>query len=340
MIGGTLFFSTASCRVFAIEAATGKQLWVFDPKVDLHHDYSEITSRGVSAWPSPTATSSNTAEIIFIGTIDGRLIALDARNGQPISSFGNKGTVDLQNGIGAGLSVTSPPAIIGDKVVIGSSMGDNQRFNELKGRVRAYNVHTGALSWQWDPIPTDSTDMAWGTWKGDKAHQTGAANAWSIISVDPSRDLVFIPTSSPSPDYYGGERQGQNLYGNSLVALNASSGKLVWYFQVVHHDLWDYDIAAQPMLIDIEKDGKKTAAVAIGTKMGHIFILDRATGKSLFPIEERPVPASTIAGENSWPTQPFPVLPAPVGLQRITVNDAWGLNDKDKAAAAERISKI
>ena len=339
MIGGTLYFSTPSCRVFALDAATGNQLWLYDPKVDLHKDYSEITSRGVSAWPAPDANGNNNAQIIFIGTIDGRLIALNAKTGVPIPTFGNKGTVDIQKGVGRGLSITSPAAIIGDKVVIGSSMGDNQRFDDLKGRVRAYNVHTGALSWQWDPIPIDSTDEAWNTWQGQKAHQTGAANAWSIISVDPASDLVFVPTSSPSPDYYGGERQGQNLYGNSLVALEASTGKMVWYFQVVHHDLWDYDIAAQPMLIEIEKEGKKIPAVAIGTKMGHVFILDRATGKSLFPIEERPVPASKIAGEKAWPTQLFPVLPAPLGLQRVTTNEAWGVDDKDKEAAASRISR-
>lgn len=340
MIGGTLYFSTASCRVFALDAATGKQVWMFDPKVDLKKDYSEVTSRGVSAWPASGANGKNKAEIIFIGTIDGRLIALNAKTGQPIPSFGNNGTVDFQEGVGRGLSITSPAAVIGDKVVIGSSMGDNQRFDDLKGRVRAYDVHTGKLSWQWDPIPIDSTDKAWNTWQGSKAHQTGAANAWSIISVDPLRDLVFVPTSSPSPDYYGGERKGQNLYGNSLVALNASTGKLVWYFQVVHHDLWDYDIAAQPMLIDVEREGKKVAAVAIGTKMGHVYILDRTIGKSVFPIEERPVPASTIAGESAWPTQPFPVLPAPLGLQRVTISDAWGLNDKEKEAAVARISRF
>ncbi len=168
-------------------------------------------------------------------------------------------------------------------------------------------------------------NKAWPTWKGPKAYKTGAANAWAVISADATRDLVFIPTSSPSPDYYGGERLGQNLYGNSIVALKASTGKMVWYYQVVHHDLWDYDIAAQPILTNIFKDGKQVPAVIVGTKMGHIFILHRETGLPLFPVEERPVAASDVPGEEAWSTQPFPVLPAPLGLQRVTENEAWGL---------------
>jgi quinoprotein glucose dehydrogenase len=340
MVGNTLYFSTPSCRVFAIEAATGKEKWVYDPAVNLKEDYSEITSRGVSLWPAGgNENNSPIPKRVFIATIDGRLIALDAASGQPITSFGKKGTVDLKKNIGRDVSITSPPAIIGNLVIVGSSLGDNQRFDYPRGVVRAYDAISGELKWSWDPIPQDSTDRAWHTWNGAKAHKTGAANAWAVISADAKRDLVFIPGSSPSPDYYGGERAGQNLYGNSIVALRASTGKMVWYFQVVHHDIWDYDIAAQPMLIDIDKDGNKTAAVAVGTKMGHIFILDRETGKPLFPVEERPVPASSIAGEQAWPTQPFPVLPAPLGLQKIGVEDAWGMDDKQKQEAATRIAR-
>ncbi len=338
MIGQTLYFSTPSCRVMAVDAATGLEKWVFDPKVNLKNDYSEITSRGVSSWTGKTS-NSETGRRIFIGTIDGRLIAIDAKTGEAIPSFGKDGSVDLKEGFGSDISVTSPPAIIGNLVVIGSSLGDNQRFDYPRGTVRAYDAISGELRWSWDPIPQDSTDKAWQTWNGPKAHRTGAANAWSILSADVERDLVFIPTSCPSPDYYGGERLGQNLYGNSIVALRASTGKMVWYFQVVHHDLWDYDIAAQPMLIDVNKEGKKVAAVAVGTKMGHIFILNRETGESLFPVEERPVPLSDIAGEEAFPTQPFPVLPAPLGLQSITREDAWGLTSRDKEEAENRISK-
>ena len=340
MIGQTLYFSTPSCRVFAIDAANGKEKWVFDPQVNLKKDFSEITSRGVSFWPSPNdpAADNKTGKRIFVATIDGRLIAIDAETGQAIQSFGKDGVVDLKAGLGNDISVTSPPAIIKNLVIVGSSLGDNQRYDYPRGTVRAYDAISGELKWSWDPIPQNENDPAWKTWNGPKAHKTGAANAWSIISVDADRDLVFIPTSCPSPDYYGGERLGQNLYGNSIVALRASSGKMVWYFQVVHHDLWDYDIAAQPVLIDFDKKGKKIPAVVVGTKMGHIFVLNRETGESLFPIEERPVPSSTIPGEEASPTQPFPVLPAPLGLQKVSKEDAWGPTEKDREQAEERIS--
>lgn len=341
MVDGTLYFSTPTCRVIALDAASGKEKWTYDPTINMKSGYSEVTSRGVSVWPS-VADEKNKKEnkIIFNATIDGRLIALDARTGTPIPFFGKDGTVDLREGYGKDVSVTSPPAIVGNMVIVGSSLGDNQRFDYPQGVVRAYDVFSGQLKWTWNPIPSDSTDKSWNTWQGPKAHKTGAANAWAVLSADIKRDLVFIPTSSPSPDYYGGERIGQNLYGNSIVALRASTGKLVWYFQVVHHDLWDYDIAAQPMLIDVKKDGRVVPAVAVGTKMGHIFILHRETGKSLFPVEERPVPASDVAGEQAWPTQPVPVFPAPVGLQRLSAEDAWGVNETERQEAASRISRF
>jgi quinoprotein glucose dehydrogenase len=338
MVNGTLYFSTASARVFAIDAATGKEQWVYDPKMNLNGGYSDKASRGVSVWPAGNGSLTNNAsKRIFIATLDGRIIALDAKTGKPITSFAQDGTIDLRKEGGA-ISVTSPPAIIGNIIVVGSSMGDNQRFDYPPGTVRAYDVISGKQLWSWDPIPRDSTDPAYATWKGPKAHKTGAANAWAPISADPARDLVFIPTSSPSPDYYGGERLGQNLYGNSIVALRASTGKMVWYYQVVHHDLWDYDIAAQPVLTDINKDGKKIPVVIAGTKMGHIFILNRETGKPVFPVEERPVPASDVEGEEAFPTQPFPVLPEPLGIQHISTEDAWGLTDKDKEEAQKRLA--
>lgn len=340
MVDGVLYFSTPTCRVIALDAATGKEKWVYDPLINMKKDYSEITSRGVSIWPATgDIKNKNEPKRIFNATIDGRLIAIDAKTGTVIPYFGKDGSIDLRAGMGNDISVTSPPAIIGNLVVVGSSLGDNQRFDYPRGTVRAYDVISGQLKWSWDPIPVDSTDKAWNTWNGPKAHRTGAANAWAVISADIKRDLVFIPSSSPSPDYYGGERIGQNLYGNSIVALQASTGKLVWYFQVVHHDLWDYDIAAQPMLIDVKKDGKNIPAVAIGTKMGHVFILHRETGVSLFPIEERPVPPSDIVGEQAWPTQPFPVFPEPLGLQRLSKEDAWGINEDEREEAAQRIGK-
>jgi quinoprotein glucose dehydrogenase len=338
MIDHTLYFSTPSDRVFAVDAMNGKKVWLYDPKVDLHEDYSEITSRGVSVWRPSAADGKDKDMIVFIATIDGRLIALSANTGLPVPTFGNQGTVDLKTGLGQDISVTSAPAIIGHLIVVGSSLGDNNRFDATSGTVRAYDVESGKLIWSWDPIPKNEADPAWKTWIGPKAHQTGAANTWATISADGKSGLVFIPTSCPSPDYYGGERLGQNLYGNSLVALQASTGKMIWYFQVVHHDLWDYDIAAQPVLTTIFKDGIKTPVVIIGTKMGFIFVLDRMTGKPVFPVEERPVPASVIKGEQTWPTQPFPVFPAALGIQKIDSSDGWGPNESDRIEAAKRIA--
>ena len=358
LIGRSLYFSTASDRVISVDAATGQQHWVYDPKVDLNGDYSEFSSRGVAAWPAKRTsegtsdTRSGSAVVgpdrnagrdslrLFIGTIDGRLIALDAHTGHPLTAFGDNGTINLRAGVGKDIQETSPPAVIGDLVIVGSAIGDNQRFDEAPGVIRAYSVHTGQLIWAWDPIPRDPADSAYATWIGPKAHRTGAANAWSILSTDAARDLVFVPTSCPSQDYYGGERLGSNLHANSLVALRASTGKLVWSFQVVHHDLWDFDIAAQPVLIDFPIGSGTVPAVVIGTKMGFIYVLDRETGKPLLPVEERPVPASTLPGEQAWPTQPFPVKPAPLGLQSVTVADAWGPTPEDLADAKRRIAQL
>jgi quinoprotein glucose dehydrogenase len=352
LIGRTLYFSTPSDRVVAVDAATGRQRWVYDPRVNLRADYSEISSRGVAVWPaavgaaagggggSPARAGAGADSLrIFIGTIDGRLIAIDARTGTPVAAFGDSGSVDLRAGLGPEIQETSPPAVIGDLVIVGSSIGDNQRLDLPPGVVRAFDVHTGQLRWSWDPIPQDPADSAYSTWNGPKAHRSGAANAWSILSTDPARDLVFVPATSPSPDYYGGERLGSNLYSDCLVALKASTGKRVWSFQVVHHDLWDFDIAGQPMLIDWPKAGGTVPAVVVGTKMGFIYVLDRETGVPLLPVEERPVPSSTVPGEQAWPTQLFPVLPAPLGLQTMSVADAWGPTPDDLAEAKRRIAR-
>ncbi|GAB3929517.1 pyrroloquinoline quinone-dependent dehydrogenase [Larkinella terrae] len=337
MVDGTLFFSTPSSRVFAVDAATGTKKWSYDPEVYFRQDFSEVTSRGVSIWPAVgDNTAANAPKRILIPTLDGRLIALDAKTGQPIKTFGNDGTVDLRQGVG-NISVTSPPAVIGNTIVVGSSMGDNQRFNYERGVVRAFDALTGKLRWSWDPIPRTQTDAGFETWKGASATQTGAANAWSVISADAGRDLVFIPTTSPSPDYYGGERLGKNANASSIVAIRASTGKVVWSFQTVHHDIWDYDNAAQPLLFSFTQNGKIVPAVAVGTKMGHVFILHRETGAPLLPVQERPVPASKIPGEEAHPTQPFPATLPLLGLQKP---EAWGPTPEAKVQAQQRISSL
>lgn len=338
MVNGVLYFSTPTNRIIAIDAATGKELWMYNCGVDLKGDYSEVTSRGVSKWIDQGHQPGDPGHMrILAATIDGRLIALNATTGKPILSFGKNGIIDLKEGVGS-IQVTSPPAVINDLIVIGSSIGDNGRFDMPPGAVRAYHAKTGKLQWSWDPIPRNPADPAYNTWNGPKVQQTGAANAWAPISADPSRDLIFIPTSSPSPDYYGGERKGADVYANSIVAIKASTGKVAWYFQVVHHDLWDYDIPAQPVLLDIERNGKKIPAVLVVTKMGHVFVLNRETGDHLFPIEERAVPASDVAGEEASKTQPFPIQLPLLGLRKVTPDDAWGPTPELMQKAKDRIS--
>src|SRR5215471_10468529 len=245
LIDGTLYFTTPFNRVIALDPATGAEHWAYDPKVDRSHDFSEVSSRGVAAWSDTKASPGAPCQLrIFEGTIDARLIALDGRNGKPCTDFGTAGTVDLTRGVVYGpefrgnYQVTSAPTVVGELVITGSSIGDNGAVDMPRGVVRAYDARSGALRWTWDPIP----------WAEKQQVRTGAANAWSTFAADAARDLVFIPTGSASPDYYGGTRPENNKWANSVVALKASTGALVWGFQVVHHDLWDYDVAAQPTL--------------------------------------------------------------------------------------------
>ena len=346
LVDGLLYLTTPYSRVIALDPASGKEKWVFDPQIALDRRYSEMTSRGVSAWPAVT-DNKKAARRIFVATLDAQLIALDAKTGKPISGFGENGVIDLKRDVRFGkydgyqnYQVTSPTAIIGDLVVVGSAIGDNGAVELERGVVRAYDAVTGKLRWSFDPIPQTEKDPARKTWAGDSAVKTGAANAWSIISADAERDLVFIPTSSPSPDYFGGERKGDNARANSVVAIKASTGQVVWHFQVVHHDLWDYDVASQPMLVNLKRSDKEIPAVVIGTKMGMLFVLDRRDGKPVFPIEERPVPQTDIPGEQTSATQPFPTLPRPLVPHQLKPEDAWGLNDKDRAYCRDKIASL
>jgi quinoprotein glucose dehydrogenase len=338
LVDGILYLSTPFNRVIALDPAKGTERWSYDPKVDLSHGYSEVTSRGVSSW----ADKKTGKRRIYVATIDARLIALDAATGEVCRDFGQAGQVDLTRDVklvGQGdYQVTSPPAVIGDMIVVGSSIGDNRGVELERGVVRAYDARTGKLHWSWDPIPNQPEDPARKTWMGESASRTGAANAWSIISADPERGLIFVPTGSPSPDFYGGERKGNNEYANSVVALRAATGKIVWHFQVVHHDLWDYDLASQPMLITVKRGGRNIPAVAVGTKIGHLFVLNRDTGKPLFPVEERAVPPSDVPGEEASATQPFPALPKALVPQKLTEDDAWGLTPADREACRKLIA--
>lgn len=341
---GTLYLTTPSTRVIALDAETGEERWVFDPEIDASTRRPEMTSRGVTLWVNPDHESE--ARII-VPTRDARLIALDATTGERVATFGDGGEVDLSADIRlrqvkgyVNYSITSPPALVNDLLVIGSAIGDNSAIDLEKGVVRAYDVRTGEMRWAWDPVPRSPEDPGYDQWTPEAADKTGAANAWSIISADAERDLVFVPTGSASPDYYGGERPGDNPYANSVVALRASTGEVVWYFQVVHHDLWDFDVPAQPVLIDIEKDGEMIPAVVQATKMGHVFFLHRETGEPIHPVEERPVPASDVPGEMASMTQPFPVKPPALVPNTLAPDDGWGLTPLGKRAARERIAAL
>jgi quinoprotein glucose dehydrogenase len=324
-----LFLTSPYDKVFALDPATGEKIWEFDPHVDLTRNYSEVTSRGVSAWRDSKAQPGAPCPLrIFFGTLDARLIALDAQTGKPCSDFAEHGTFDLSADASTtpewrgGYQVTSAPAIANDLVITGSSIADNWKVDVGRGIVRAFDARTGKLRWTWDPIP----------WATSSNPHTGAGNAWSTLSVDSEHDLVFIPTGSASPDYFGGLRLGDNKWANSVVALRASTGEFVWGFQVVHHDLWDYDVASQPTLFTW-KDG--TPAVVINTKMGHVFVLNRLTGTPLLPIEERAVPQTDIPGEKTSPTQPFSTIS--LVPEKIALEDLWGKSPEDVKWCQEKL---
>lgn len=335
VVDGLLFVSTPFNRVIALDAETGSERWRFDPELDRTARFSEVTSRGVSTWlDGRAATNAPCRRRIVFGTLDARLFAIDAMTGRRCGDFGRDGEVSLKDGFRVlnprDYQVTSPPAIIGDLIIVGSAVGDNRAADLERGIVRAYDARTGALRWTWDPIPATADDPAAKTWEGDSRTHTGAANAWSVITADEERGQVFVPTSSPSPDFYGGMRLGDNRYADSIVALHAATGMVSWHFQVVHHDLWDYDVPSQPVLATITKDGRRVPVVLAGTKMGHLFVLDRATGQPVFPVEERPVPQTDVPGERTSPTQPFPTHPYPLVPQGLTADQVWGASDADR----------
>ncbi len=323
-VDGVLYLSTPFNQVIALNPETGGEVWRFDPKLPHNDNTSEVTSRGVSYWRGAKGASR-----IFLGTLDARLIALDAKTGKPCDDFGVNGAVDLTEGVQlrdrGDYQVTSPPAVAGNVIVVGSSIGDNRAVDVERGIVRGFDARSGKLLWTWNPLP----------WAERQSRRTGAGNTWSVISVDAARGMVFVPTGSASPDFYGGMRPGDNRDANSVVALKAETGERLWGFQVVHHDVWDYDVAAQPALFTY----KGQPAVAVATKMGHVFVLDRLTGKPLVPVEERAVPQSTIEGEQTSASQPFPAYAA-LSPSTLRPEDAWGPTPEAKAWCADRLSKL
>ena len=342
VVGDTLYYCSPFNRVFALDAATGRERWRYDPGVDT--DPIVLTNcRGVSSWKNPTPGGQACDHRIFTGTLDGRLIALDGATGKPCEDFGNGGQLDLREGLGDHIrreyGITSPPAILGNLVITGAMVLDNRRTNSPGGVVRAFDARSGELQWSWDPLPPEAKPEL--TDAGQR-YQKGTTNVWSIISVDPGRNLVFVPTGNTSPDYYGGLRgtleNGLDYYSSSVVALDGSNGKVVWHFQAVHHDLWDYDTPSQPTLFEAGRDGKTIPALAQPTKMGHLFLLNRETGEPLFPVEERPVPAGDVPGEYYAPTQPFPTVPESLVAETVSAATAWGITPWEEDACREKIS--
>ena len=345
LVKDKLLFCTQFNEVIAVDPASGKEIWRHNPEVPTDgRPANQFTCRGISYWQDDKVDQGFCNARLFMGTVDSRLIALDFQTGQLCDNFGDGGQVQIEPDIQlrwpGEFQITSAPAIIGDTVVTGSAIGDNLRTDAPLGTVHAYDARSGALKWSFNPVPRDPQDPARSSWGGDSADRTGHANVWSTISVDEQRGLVILPTSSASPDYYGGNRIGDNHYANSVVALDGDTGKVVWHFQTVHHDVWDYDVPAQPGLYEVWRDGKFHDVVAQVTKTGLVFVLDRDTGKPFLPIEEQQVPQNAVAGEVLSSTQPFPVLTPALVQNTLQPSDAFGITLWDKMACAGKIRSL
>lgn len=310
---GTLLVVSPFNRVFALDPDTGRRKWTFDPKIARRRPKAvmQLICRGVATWRDPSSGKSR----VFVATNDGRLIALDLASGRPIAGFGKAGTVALRPPGRTSYGVTSPPCVVGSRVVVGSCIADDFAVDMPSGMVRAFDARTGRLAWRWNPVPG------------------GAGNAWAPLSADPAKGLVFVPTGSASPDAYGGLRPGDNRSADSVTAIRVSDGRPVWSFQAVRHDLWNYDVPAQPILTRVA--GRP--AVVVLTKMGHVFLLDRATGKPILPVELRKVPASDVPGERASAVQLFPLLPKPLVPGRF---EPWGPDAASTARVAARVKGL
>ncbi|WP_176593872.1 membrane-bound PQQ-dependent dehydrogenase, glucose/quinate/shikimate family [Sphingobium sp. EM0848] len=329
-IGDTLYLCTGHNIVIALDADTGKERWRHDPRVDAKGVYT-LACRGVAYHQAADPAIKACRSRILVGTIDGRMIALDAQTGQRCQDFGRNGEISLHVGLGSvkpGVQfVTSPPTIMGNIAVVGGFVLDNMGVGNPSGVVRAFDVGSGRELWSWDAGRHDPNALL----KPGETYVHGSPNAWSLFSADEKLGLVYIPTGNPSPDHFGGHRSADmDRYGSSVVALDIATGKLRWSFQTVHHDLWDYDVASQPVLVDMPLNGRTVPALVQATKQGEIFLLDRRTGRSLAPVEERPVPQGHVPGERYSPTQPvslaFPSLVPPP----LREADMWGATPVDQ----------
>jgi len=340
MVGDTLYVSTPLSQVAAIDAATGETRWVYDPEsyaAGIPVMVLGFSSRGLAYW------SDGERERIVWATGDARLHAVDARTGDPILEFGDGGSVDLTRGIPRArrdpppinYSVTSPPVVCNDVVIVGSAVSDQPRFKESPpGHVRGFDARTGELRWTFHTVP-QAGEFGHDTWEAGSAGYTGNANVWTLMSADPELGYAYLPVGNATNDHYGGHRPGTNLFADSLVAVDCATGRRVWHFQMVHHDLWDYDPPAAPNLVDITVDGRPIKAVAQVTKHAFTFVFDRVTGEPVWPIEERAVEASGVPGEWTSPTQPFSTKPPPFDRQGVTEDDLIDFTPTLRAEAVE-----
>ncbi len=317
VIDGVLYGTTPKLKLFALDATTGEELWTFNPFAEAFKQFGMGVNRGLVYWQQ----GEEAARIFY--TAGAYLHSVDAKTGQLITDFGKDGKIDLHLGLGEAAKdyfiVSNTPGVVyKDLLILGMRVSEN--IGAAPGYIRAFDVHTGEIRWVFHTIPQPGEE-GYDTWPPDAWKTSGGANAWSGLSLDQERGIVFVPTGSASYDFYGGDRIGQNLFANCVLALNADTGERIWHFQTVHHDLWDRDLPASPNLVTVTHEGQPIDAVAQITKSGHIFLLNRETGEPLFPVEEIPVPASELDGEQAWPTQPLPVKPPPFSRQRITKND-------------------
>lgn len=345
LVGDKLIACTPFNVVIALHPATGKEIWRFDPGIDpQQRPANQFVCRGVSQWRDTQAGAAAACSTrVFMGTNDSRVVALDANTGRPCAGFGRNGEVQLEPSIAlrwpGEQQVTSAPAIVGDIVVVGSAISDNVRVAAPAGVVHALDARTGEIRWTFDPVPRAPEASRDSDWTSQAAVSTGQANVWSTISVDEKRGWIFLPTSSPSPDFFGGLRPGDNRYANSVVAIEGATGRVIWSFQTVHHDVWDYDLPSQPGLYTLTVAGVTRDVVVQTAKTGLIFVLDRETGEPVIPVEERQVPQGGAPGELLSPTQPFPVTPPPLVPNTTTPDKAFGVTIFDKMACADMIQK-
>jgi quinoprotein glucose dehydrogenase len=328
VIRNVMYLTSPSLKVFALEAATGKQLWEFVAPGD-----RAGVNRGFAWW------EQGTEKRLFFSA-GSLLYALDPDTGRPIPTFGRNGSIDMRDGLDQDVSYllvrsNAPGIVYKDLLIMGSEVGEGPGA-AAPGHLRAFDVRTGARRWIFHTIPRPG-EPGYETWPRDAWKTMGGANTWGGFTLDAKRGLVFCGTGSAAYDHYGGNRIGQNLYANCILALDAATGKRKWHFQAVHHDLWDYDLPCPPVLVTIRRNGRSIDALAQPTKIGHLFVLERETGKPVFPIEERPVPQSTLPGEQTWPTQPHPVKPPPYAQQRFTADEATDLDPAAHAWALERL---